>query len=42
MNICCKAFLGIGNQNVEVVTWDVGDLQAKYLDPLRFQEDYYR
>ncbi|XP_025068952.1 interleukin-1 receptor-like 1 isoform X1 [Alligator sinensis] len=42
VNISCKAFLGIGNQNVEVVTWDVGDLQAKYLDPLRFQEDYHR
>uniref|UniRef100_A0A7M4F6Y7 Interleukin 1 receptor like 1 n=1 Tax=Crocodylus porosus TaxID=8502 RepID=A0A7M4F6Y7_CROPO len=42
VNISCKAFLGIGNQNVEVVTWDVDDLQAKYLDPLRFQEDYHR
>nr|XP_006127707.1 interleukin-1 receptor-like 1 [Pelodiscus sinensis] len=39
VNISCKAFLGIGKQNIAVVTWNVNETKAEALNSLRFQVD---
>ncbi|XP_053866158.1 interleukin-1 receptor-like 1 isoform X3 [Malaclemys terrapin pileata] len=40
VNISCGAFLGIGKQNIAVVTWEVNGIKAEYLNTSRFHEDH--
>uniref|UniRef100_A0A8C3T1F8 Interleukin 1 receptor like 1 n=1 Tax=Chelydra serpentina TaxID=8475 RepID=A0A8C3T1F8_CHESE len=35
----CRALLGIGKQNIAVITWEVNDIKAEDLDTSRFCED---
>ncbi|KAG6928378.1 interleukin 1 receptor like 1 [Chelydra serpentina] len=39
VNISCRALLGIGKQNIAVITWEVNDIKAEDLDTSRFCED---
>ncbi|XP_024059984.2 interleukin-1 receptor-like 1 [Terrapene carolina triunguis] len=40
VNISCGALLGIGKQNIAVVTWEVNGIKAEYLNTSRFHEDH--
>ncbi|XP_039376397.1 interleukin-1 receptor-like 1 [Mauremys reevesii] len=40
VNISCRAFLGIGKQNIAVVAWEVNEIKAEYLNTSRFREDH--
>uniref|UniRef100_A0A8C0GJA0 Interleukin 1 receptor like 1 n=1 Tax=Chelonoidis abingdonii TaxID=106734 RepID=A0A8C0GJA0_CHEAB len=36
----CRALLGIGKPNIAVVTWEVNEIKAEYLNTSRFREDH--